>query len=138
MKRSLLYRIISIVLLLFAAGHTIGFSKVDPSWHADAVVTSMQNVHFQIGSFDRTYWGFYLGFGYFVSIFQVFAAVLAWQLGGLSKEVLAQLPLMTWGLALSFAGVVYLSWKYFFLPPLVLSTIVATFLLVAAWLARRG
>lgn len=138
MKASLLYRIIAVVLLLFAIGHTIGFSQVDPSWHADAVVASMRNVQFHIGSFVCNYWGFYLGFGYFVTILQLFVALVAWQLGGMSKEMLAQFPLLTWGLAVSFAGIVFLSFRYFFLPPIVFSVILLALLIVAAVLARRG
>src|SRR6516162_8785499 len=111
MSASLLYRIVSIVLVLFAAGHTIGFRHVDPSWHADAAVESMRSVSFHVGAFSRNYWDFYLGFGYFVSVLMVFGAVVAWQLGGLSNEMLARLPLITWGLAISFAGVVFLSWR---------------------------
>jgi len=138
MKPSLLYRIASIVLVLFAAGHSFGFSKVDPSWHAEAAVESMRNVHFQLDSFTRSYWDFYLGFGYFVSILQLFAAVVAWQLGGLKKEMLAQLPFVTWGLAISFVAVVALNFQYFFLVPIVFSAILAILLIVAAWLANRG
>jgi len=138
MRASLLYRIISIVLLLFAAGHTFGFRQVDPTWHADAAVASMHNVTFQIGTFTRNYWDFFLGFGYFVSVLMVFVALVAWQLGGLSKEALAQLPLITWGLAVSFAGVVFLSWRYFFLPPIVFSVILLVLLIVAAFVAKRG
>ena len=105
---------------------------------ADAAVASMHNVTFQIGTFTRNYWDFFLGFGYFVSVLMVFVALVAWQLGGLSKEALAQLPLITWGLAVSFAGVVLLSWRYFFLPPIVFSVILLVLLIVAAFLAKRG
>jgi len=138
MRASLLYRIASVVLVLFAAGHTAGFRKVDPSWHADAAVASMRNVTFHVGAFGRSYWDFYLGFGYFVSVLMVFAAVVAWQLSGLSQETLAHLPLITWGLAISFAGVVFLSWRYFFLPPIVLSVVLLALLIVAAFLASRS
>jgi len=138
MRATLLYRIVSIVLLLFAAGHSVGFRRVDPSWHADATVESMRNVTFHVGAFSRNYWDFFLGFGYFVSVLMVFAAVVAWQLGGLSKEMLAGVPLITWGLAISFAGVVFLSWRYFFLPPIVFSVILMVLLILAAFLARRG
>jgi hypothetical protein len=137
MRPSWLYRIASIVLVLFAAGHSVGFSSVDPSWHAEAAVQSMHNVQFHIGSFSRNYWDFYLGFGYFVSILQIFAALVAWQLGGLKKETLAQLPLITWGLAISFVAVVALNFQYFFWIPITFSAILAVLLIVAAWLASR-
>jgi hypothetical protein len=37
MTSSLLYRVSSVLLVLFAVGHTIGFRHVDPKWNADAV-----------------------------------------------------------------------------------------------------
>lgn len=137
MTSSLLYRIASFLLLLFAAGHTIGFRKADPRWGVDPLVASMQTTRFNVGSFGRTYWDFYLGFGYFVTAFLLFSAVLAWQLGSLSKETLGLIPFITWGLAVCFVAVAFLSWKYFFLPPIIFSAVLTVILLLAAWLARK-
>ena len=46
MKVSFLYRTASVLLLLWAAGHTIGFRQIDPAWHVDSLVDSMKSVHF--------------------------------------------------------------------------------------------
>jgi hypothetical protein len=40
--------------------------------------------------------------------------------------------------ALSFVAVTFLSWRYFFIAPLVLSGFVAACLLLAAWRALAG
>jgi hypothetical protein len=77
MSASLLYRISSALLVLFALGHTIGFRRVDPRWNADGVVDGMRSVRFHVQGFDRSYWDFFSGFGFFVSVFLVFAAILA-------------------------------------------------------------
>ena len=137
MTASLVYRIASILLVLFAAGHTLGFRKVDPRWGADSVVASMRSVQFEVQGFSRSYWGFYVGFGFFVSVFLLFAAVLAWQLGGLSKETLVLMPLVTWSLAICFVGVTVLSWLYFFIAPMVFSGVITLCLVLAAWLAAK-
>jgi len=50
-------------------------------------------------------------------VFLVRAAVVAWQLGGMSKETLTLMPVITWGLAICFVAVTALTWKYFFLAP---------------------
>ncbi len=89
MKAQILYRISSVLLLLFAAGHTLGFRKIDPNWGVDSLIGTMRSVRFDAQGFSRTYWDFYVGFGLFVSVFLVFASVLAWQLGGLAPETLA-------------------------------------------------
>ena len=69
MKPSILYRIASVLLVLFALGHTLGFRQLQPEWNADSVVASMRAVHFEAQGFNRTYWDFYSGFGLFVSVF---------------------------------------------------------------------
>jgi hypothetical protein len=69
MKATLLYKISSILLVLFALGHTIGFWQVDPSWRADTVVSGMRSVSFPIQGFNRSYWDFFIGFGLFVTVF---------------------------------------------------------------------
>ena len=82
MKPSILYRIAAILLLLFAVGHTLGFRQTQPQWGVDSLIAAMRSIHFDAQGFNRTYWDFYTGFGLFVSVFMVFAAVLSWQMGG--------------------------------------------------------
>ena len=134
MSSSLLYRISSALLILFALGHTIGFRQVDPSWNVNSVVSGMRSVNFHVQGFDRSYWDFFSGFGFFVSVFLVFAAILAWQLGSMSPEALAAIPIARWSFAVCFVLIAGLTWRYFFLAPGVLSTLVALGLLGAAWL----
>lgn len=134
MKASLLYRISSGLLVLFALGHTIGFRRVEPSWSADAVVNGMRSVSFDVQGFNRTYWDFFSGFGLFVSVFLLFAAVLAWRFGSISAERLAAIPVERWSFALCFVLIAGLTWRYFFVTPGVLSTLVALGLVGAAWL----
>jgi hypothetical protein len=86
----------------------------------------------------RTYWDFFSGFGFFVTVLLFFAAILALQLGGLSKETLRSLGLVTWAFALAFVVITLLTWRYFFIAPLVLSSLVALCLLMAAWTATRA
>jgi hypothetical protein len=134
MKASLLYRISAGLLVLFALGHTIGFRRVDPRWNADAVVGAMRSISFDVQGFDRTYWDFFSGFGLFVSVFLVFAAVLAWQFGSMPPEHLSAIPIARWSFAVCFVLIAGLTWRYFFLPPGVFSTLVALGLVGAAWL----
>jgi len=75
-KAPILYRISSVLLLLFALGHTFGFRQNNPEWGADAVLGSMRSVHFDAQGFTRTYWDFFSAFGLFFSVFLLFAAVL--------------------------------------------------------------
>src|SRR5437660_356941 len=118
MKSPLIYRAASILIGLFAAAHTVGFRQSNPKWGVDGLLASMKSIHFETQGFHRSYWDFFSGFGFFVSIFLVLAALLAWQFGGLSRVELRAWLLMQWALPLCFIGVTVLSWRYFFMAPL--------------------
>ena len=135
MKASMFYRIAAVLLLLFEAGHTSGFPWSDPKWGVD--LGSMRSTHFYIMGFSRTYWDFYVGFGLFVSVFLLLALVLAWQLGRLPPESLALMRGTAWAFALCFAAITVLSWKYFFIIPIVFSALITLCLTAAAWLPAR-
>jgi hypothetical protein len=137
MKASWLYRIAAILLLLFAAGHTFGFRQNNPEWGAGAVLALMRSVHFDAQGFTRTYWDFFSAFGLFFSVFLLFSAVLAWQLGGLPAEILARLRSIAWALAICFVAITALSWRYAFTIPIVFSALVTVLLLAAAWLSAK-
>ena len=89
MKASLFYRIAAVLLLFFAFGHTLGFRQSDPSWGVDNLLASMRSTHFDVQGFSRTYWDLFVAAGFSVGVFYFFAAILAWQLGGLPAETLA-------------------------------------------------
>ncbi len=137
MKASLFYRIAAVLLLLFAAAHTLGFSQSDPSWGVDALLGSMRSIHFDMMGFNRTYWDFFLAAGFSVGVFYLFAAVLAWQLGSLPAETLAVMRTTVWAFALSFAAITVLSCAYLFVIPIVFSLLVTLCLAAAAWLSAR-
>ena len=137
MKASVFYRMAAGLILLFDIGHTLGFRQSDPTWGVDTLLSSMRSIHFEVQGFSRTYWDLFVGAGLFVSVFLLFAAVLAWQLGGLSAETLARMRPTAWALALCFVAVTILSWKYFFLVPIVFSLLITVCLVVAAWLSAK-
>jgi hypothetical protein len=137
MKASAFYRIAAILLLLFDIGHTLGFRQSDPKWGVDALLACMRSIHFDVQGFSRTYWDLFVGAGFFVSVFLLFAAVLAWQLGGLSAETLGLMRPTAWALALCFVAVTILSWTYFFILPIVFLTLITVCLVAAARLSAK-
>ena len=137
MKASLLYRIAAVLLVLFAAGHTIGFRQSDPKWGVDALLGSMRSIHFDMQGFDRTYWDLFVAAGFCVGVFYLFSAILAWQLGGLPTATLARMRGTTWAFALCFAAITVVSVRYLFIIPIVFSIVIALCLTAAAWLSAR-
>ena len=138
MKARVFYRISSVLLVLFAAGHTFGFRQNNPEWGAEAVLGLMRSVHFDAQGFTRTYWDFFSAFGLFFSVFLLFAAVLAWLLGGLAAETLVRVRSIAWALAICFVAVTALSWRYAFTTPLVFSALITVCLIAAAWLSGKA
>lgn len=137
MKAPIFYRVSSVLLLLFAAGHTFGFRQNNPEWGAEAVIALMRSVHFNAQGFTRTYWDFFSAFGLIFTVFLLFAAVLAWVLGGLAAETLASVRSIAWALAICFVAVTALTWRYAFTTPLVFSSVITVFLIAAVWLSAK-
>ena len=138
MSPSILYRVASVLLVLFGLGHQLGFRRVDPRWGVDSAIGALKATQFQVQGMTRTYWDFFSGFGFFVTVLLFFSAILAFQLAGLSKESLRNLSLVTWAFAVSFVVIALLTWRYFFIAPLIFSSLVALCLLMAAWSAARA
>src|SRR5580693_216009 len=131
MKASVFYRIAAVLLLLFAVGHTLGFRQSAPEWGVDALLGSMRSMHFDVQGFNRTYWDL------FVAVFYLFAATLAWQLGGLPAATLALMRGTAWAFALCFAAITVVSWRYLFIIPVAFSIVITLCLTVAAWLSTK-
>ena len=137
MKASMFYRIAAVLLLLFAAGHILGFRESDPKWGVDALLSSMRSIHFDVQGFDRTYWDIFEAAGFSVGVFYLFAAILAWQLGGLPAATLALMRGTAWAFALCFAAITGVSWRYLFILPIAFSFVITICLTVATWLSAR-
>ena len=137
MNASTFYRIAAVLLLLFALGHTLGFRQSDPKWGVDALLGSMRSIRFDVQGFKRTYWDLFVAAGFSVGVFYLFAAILAWQLGGLPAETLAVMRVTVWALALCFAAITVVSWRYLFILPIAFSMLITLCLTAAAWFSAK-
>jgi hypothetical protein len=137
-KARIFYRISSVLLLLFAAGHTFGFRQNNPEWGAEVVLGTMRSVHFNAQGFTRTYWDFFSAFGLLFSVFLLFSAVLAWLLGGLQAEILARVRGIAWAFAACFVAVTALSWRFAFTTPIVFSALIASCLVAAVGVSAKA
>jgi len=97
----------------------------------------MRTLHFDMQGFNRTYWDLFVAAGFSVGIFYLFAAILAWQLGGLPADTLRRISLTRWALALCFAAIAVVSWKYLFIVPIVFSLVITVCLTLAALLSAK-
>jgi hypothetical protein len=75
--------------------------------------------------------------GFSVGVLYLFAAILAWQLGGLPAANLALMRGTAWAFALCFAAITVVSWRYLFIIPIVFSILITLCLAAAAWLSGK-
>lgn len=137
MKPAIFYRIASVLLLLFAALHTFGFRQVDPGWGVDSLIHLMRSIHFDLMGSSRTYWDLFVGFGFLFSVFLVFTAVLAWQMGGLPYQALASMRGIAWALVICFVAVTIVCLRFAFIVPTVFSVLILFCLSAAARLSAK-
>lgn len=130
-KGVLLYRAAAVMLGVLCVGHTLGgvifHRSSGPA--EDGVLRTMQEVHFPFMGTDCTYMGIQRGYGFMTAIFIALSAFLAWQLG---ERAAPRAHPLAWALSLSLGGVAFLSGKYFFPGPAMLSGGAAVLLGAAA------
>jgi hypothetical protein len=116
-------RSLAILLLLFAAGHTLGTAapRVRRGPAEAAVFEAMQRFRFPVMGFTRSYWDFYRGFALTIGLLLAGLAVVAWQAAAISRrDPRLALPLGVL-LAAMTAGLSCLSAEFFFGAPILFS-----------------
>jgi hypothetical protein len=83
MKAKLWLRIAAVISLLFALGHTLGSFKYWSPMGDNPVLQTMRQTHFEVMGVSRTYFDFYMAFGYCLSVAGFMQSILLWQLAGL-------------------------------------------------------
>ena len=137
MSAPLWLRLAAAVAALYALGHTLGHPWTAPhDLMAQGVTVAMQGVHFDAAGHSRSYWEFYQGFGFAISVLLALQAVLLWQLAALARTgqdyriaALAHL--------LAFLGLAAIAYRYLFALPLWLALTIAA-CLAAALLQPAG
>ena len=139
MSATTLFRIASVVFLLFALGHTFGFLTFKPpTTEGLEVKKAMYDVEFKVGGSSLSYGGFYRGFGLSCTISILFSAILCWQLGALAVVYPRAIAGVAWSLFGAQVVGVVLSVKYFGLPPAIFSVALTALLGWAAFLLTHA
>ena len=137
MKTPILFRIASMLTLIFCAAHTYGaLSPTSRNPDEAAVFMAMQAFRFEIMGSRRTHWEFYRGFSLLFSVTLLLLAVLRWQLGALAKTDPARVRPLAASLTLGYLGFTILCGMYFFIAPAAFSAAAAICLALAT--ARKA
>ena len=138
MKAFHFLRIAAVMTLLYCAGHTIGMPWT-PYRDAEAtsVLDAMKGHSFEAEGFKGTYWDLYFGFGLIISVYLLLQAVVLWQVASLAKTDAIRVRPIVVSFLIAFVLNAALSWKYFFVVPVVLADVTAICLALALVLAGR-
>src|SRR5256712_8348622 len=138
MKTRLALRLASLLMFLFAVGHSMGGMK---SWSPagdNDVLRAMHSVHFNAAGVSRTYLDFYMGFGWTLSIFLLLQAVLLWQLATIARtDPRSVRPSIASFFVATLASAV-VSWGLILPPPVIFSAAIAICLGVAFFAAPEA
>lgn len=139
MREIVLLRIASALTLIHAVLHTAGGLLKSPAHGAQeiAVLNTMKGFQFDFMGSMRSYWDFYLGFGFFVTLGLVLQAVLLWQLASLARKAPGIARPLVGTLLASFVVMMALSWRYFFVAPLATEALIAVLVATAYVYAGR-
>ncbi|MBF5046548.1 hypothetical protein FGE12_29295 [Aggregicoccus sp. 17bor-14] len=133
MKPHVLLRISAVLLAVFAVGHTFGVLSQHSAGPAeDAVVAAMRGYQFDMMGTPRTLWDFFLGGQWFMSAGAFVMVVALWQAGTLARQHGTSVRPLVVLLALGAAAYAVLSWRFFFIAPLVSCALSALFAGAAA------
>jgi hypothetical protein len=125
MKPWIWLRALAVLLALFAVGHTLGTAAptVTRGPQEAAVFSAMQGFRFPVMGFQRTYWDFHRGFALIITVQLLVMAVIAWQLGTISKQSRRLARPMAITLLVGCLGLLALSWLFFFAAPIATSAL---------------
>ena len=128
MRMSTSLRVASGATVLLFAGHSAGGLGSWSPLGTTTVLEAMKSFHFQVNGFGRSYWHFYIGFGLVISVYLLGQAVLpvATRVVG-EGDLVKTRPFIAVFFAMAVLTTI-LDWMFFFVPPLVLSTVIAVFL----------
>ncbi|MBS0418089.1 MAG: hypothetical protein JSR66_10275 [Proteobacteria bacterium] len=136
MAARLWLRISALIATLFALGHTLG-SRKDWSPQGDnPVLQQMRDVHFNVMGVSRSYFDFYMAFGYSLSVFMFMQAILLWQLSGLVVTDAARTRPMLAVITAAAVLMGIISWLLLFPVPAYFSLVLIACLVVALLKAR--
>ena len=138
MKPPILLRSASILTFIHAGLHTFGGLLSAPSHGPEeiTVLNAMKSFRFEFMGSPRTYWDFYFGFGLFLTVSLLLQAVLLWQLASLTKSDPDKARPFIAALLIAFIAAVVLSWRFFFIAPLVTEALIAILIGLAYVLTR--
>jgi len=120
-----LLRIAAVISLIFTAGHTMGGLKRWSPMGDNPVLKSMTDVRFDAMGVNRSYFDFFMGFGWSISVFMLMQTILLWQLASLATTEAPRLRPIIAVMALATVASGVIAWRFIFPVPALFSLVLA-------------
>lgn len=140
MKAAVWLKILSVVLFVFALGHTLGTAspRVQRGAPEAAVFAAMQGFRFPITGFTRSHWDFYRGLAITISVLMFMLAVIAWQLAATARRNPREALPIAVTILLACAGMLVVGFEFLFTIPIVFSAVTVLLAVTAVMLLWRA
>ena len=140
MKPATFLKILSVILFLFALGHTLGTSspQVQRGPAEAAVFSAMQSYRFPVMGFTRSYWDFYRGLAITVGILMFALAAIAWQLALIAQRHGSEALPIAITVLLACTGMLVVAFEFLFTIPIVFSAVTVVLAGAGVVLLRRA
>jgi hypothetical protein len=138
MSNTVLLRIAAFLSGFFGLAHTLAWMNHTPRGAEEAgVFDAMRAYRFGLMGVERSHWDFYDGFGWLLSAQLAMGSILLWNLGGLAKTTPAAARGMMTAMLAGYAAIAFISWRWFFPAPAVMTTLAAACIALALWNGAR-
>jgi len=138
MNAKLWLRISAIVSLLLAVGHTLGGRKSWSPTGENPVLQQMRDVHFDVMGVNRSFYDFYMAFGYSLSVAILMQSILLWQLSGMVATDPVRVRPMIAVITAAVVASGIIAWRMIFPIPVYFEATLTVCLIIAMVQARAG
>jgi len=138
MKPAPLLRAASVLSSLLAAAHTLGARKGWSPAGETEVLQAMRSQPMDVMGVRRTFFDFYLGFGFTISVYLLLQAVLLWLLAGLARADPVRARPFVAAIFAASLGSTLVACQFIFAVPAVSSAAITVTLAAALWALWRA
>jgi hypothetical protein len=128
-----LIRLSSILVVLLMVGHTSAYPWTSTlGLQETRLVDLMKFVEFEFLGEHSTYWSLYFGWGLLISVLLLTLAIILWLLSDLARLAPRRISVIAGIISASCFVGAYLPFRFFYLPPFLLFSVICVILLTAA------
>lgn len=121
---AILIRLGSILFVILTIGHISGYPwTTDLILREKQLVASMKSVDFVFAGERTSYWNLYFGWGLYVAVLLLTPTIILWFLSGFVSFAPRRVGVIIQIIAVSCLAEAYLSFRFFYIPPFLLSSI---------------